>query len=226
MSRSRQVHDQQPTSIRAGMRSRKWNTTKRQRGHTHNALLKATAAKLGSMTVQHSPAYSSNSQGSVERLHRTLLGHIRTFKTQVERNYKITLNVKHPLLWIIRHAAWTINRYVVHSDGYTSFERRWGRNYERAIVEFGDALLYMPPQHKSLPKAELRMQKCIWLGKVSETGENYVATEQGVTKVRTVRKLQPDFKYALLNKITGTGTPWSPRRNTYDPTRSSRHSSK
>ena len=75
----------------------------------------------------------------------------------------------------------------------------------------------MPPQHKSLPKAELRMQKCIWLGKVSETGENYVATEQGVTKVRTVRRLQPDLKYdvALLNKINGT--PWSPKRNTYDP---------
>ena len=126
--------------------------------------------------------------------------------------------MKHPLLpWTIRHAAWTINRYVAHSDGHTSFERRWGRNCERAIVEFGETLLYMPPQHKSLPKAELRMQKCIWLGKVSETGENYVATEQGVTKVRTVRRLQPDFQYdlALLNKITVT--PRSPRRNNYDP---------
>ena len=65
-------------------------------------------------------------------------------------------------------------------------------------------------------RVELRMQNCIWLGKISETSENYVATEQGVTKVRTVRRLQPDFKYdlALQNKITGT--PWSPRRNTYD----------
>ena len=65
---------------------------------TLNTLLKATAAKLGSMTVRHSPAYSSNSQGSVERLHRTLLGQIRTFKAQVERNYRTTLNVKYPLL--------------------------------------------------------------------------------------------------------------------------------
>ena len=61
------------------------------------------------------------------------------------------------------------------------------------------------------------MQKCIWLGKVSETGENYVATESGVQKVRTVRRLQPDFKsdLALLNKVSGT--PWAPRRNTYNP---------
>ena len=65
--------------------------------------------------------------------------------------------------------------------------------------------------------ALLQMQKCIWLAKVSETGENYVATESGVQKVRTVRRLQPDFKYdlALLNKVSGT--PWAPRRNTYTP---------
>ena len=46
---------------------------------TLNALLKATAAKLGSMTARHSPAYSGNNQGSVERLRRTLLGQMRTF---------------------------------------------------------------------------------------------------------------------------------------------------
>ena len=34
---------------------------------TLNALLKATAAKVGSMTVRHAPSYNSNSQGSVER---------------------------------------------------------------------------------------------------------------------------------------------------------------
>ena len=183
---------------------------------TLNALLKATAAKVGTMSVRHSPSYSSNSQGSVERLHRTLLGQIRVVKAQVESNYSMTMSTKHCLLpWIVRHAAWTVNRYVIHSDGYTSFERRWGRNYERAICEFGETLLYLPPQHKKLPKADLRMQKCIWLGKVSETGQNYVATESGVQKVRTVRRLQPDFRHdlALLNKVSGT--PWAPRRNTF-----------
>ena len=184
---------------------------------TLNALLKATASKVGSMTVRHSPSYSSNSQGSVERLHRTLLGQIRVVKAQVESNYSMTMSTKHCLLpWIVRHAARTVNRYVIHSDGHTSFERRWGRNYERAVCEFGETLLYLPPQLKTLLLADLR-QKCIWLGKISETGENYVATESGIQKVRTVRRLQPDFKYdlALLNKVCGT--PWAPRRNTYNP---------
>ena len=157
---------------------------------TLNALLQATAAKVGSMTVRHSPSYSSNSQGSVERLHRTLLGQIRVVKAQVESNYSMTMSTKHCLLpWIVRHAAWTVNRYVIHSDGYTSFERRWGRNYERAICEFGETLLYLPPQHKKLPKADLRMQKCIWLEKVSETGENYGRTK-GTNSTETTTGLQ------------------------------------
>ena len=84
-----------------------------------------------------------------------------------------------------------------------------GKKLPASDFEIGETLLYLPPQHKKLPKADLQMQKCIWPGKVPETGENYVAT------------LQPDFKYdlaadlALLNKVSGT--PWAPRRNTYNP---------
>ena len=162
---------------------------------TLNALLKATAAKVSTMSVRHSPSYSSNSQGSVERLHRTLLGQIRVVKAQVESNYSMTMSTKHCLLpWIVRHAAWTVNRYVIHSDGYTSFECRWGRNYERAICEFGETLLYLPPQHKKLPKADLRMQKCIWLGKVSETWRklrrNGIRRTKGTNSTETTTGLQ------------------------------------
>ena len=49
---------------------------------TLNTLLKATAAKVGSMTVRHAPSYSS-SQGSVERLHRTMLGQVRVVKRKL-----------------------------------------------------------------------------------------------------------------------------------------------
>ena len=83
---------------------------------TLNALLQATASKVRSMTVRHSPSYSSNSQGSVERLHRTLLGQIRVVKAQVESNYSMTMSTKHCLVpWIVRHAAWTVNRYVTQT---------------------------------------------------------------------------------------------------------------
>ena len=40
-------------------------------------LLKATASSMGNISVRFSPAYSSQSQGAVERLHRTLFGQFR-----------------------------------------------------------------------------------------------------------------------------------------------------
>ena len=51
------------------------------------ALLKATAKACGNMTVRFSPAYSSQSNGNVERYHRTLTGQIRTLREQVQQNY-------------------------------------------------------------------------------------------------------------------------------------------
>ena len=51
------------------------------------ALLKATAKACGNMAVRFSPAYSSQSNGNVERYHRTLTGQIRTLREQVQQNY-------------------------------------------------------------------------------------------------------------------------------------------
>ena len=77
---------------------------------------------------------------------------------------------------------------------YTSFERRWGRNYERAICEFGETLLYLPPQHKKLPKADLRMQKCIWLGKSfrnrRKLRRNGIRRTKGTNSTETTTGLQ------------------------------------
>ena len=177
---------------------------------TLNARLKATAAKVGSD--------SSNTQGSAERPHRTLLGQIRVVKAQVESNYSMTMPTKRCLLpWIARHAAWTVNRYVIHPDGHTSFERRWGRNYERAICKFGETLLLPSTATRNFRKQTYERRNHM-ARKSFRNRRNYVATEQGVLKVRAVRRLlQPDFKHdlALLNKVSGT--PWAPRRNTYNP---------
>ena len=83
------------------------------------SLLKATATKLGNnITVRQSPAYSSQSQGSVERFHRTLMGQVRTLKARLEANYNISLTSQHPIIpWLVRHAVYLLNRYATHADG-------------------------------------------------------------------------------------------------------------
>ena len=102
------------------------------------------AAKIGNITVRQTPTYSSNSQGSVERFHRTLFGQVKSLREQVKASYSNhMIHNNHPLMpWMIRRAAWLINRYLVHSDGLTSYQRRWERDYKHAICEFGETVLY------------------------------------------------------------------------------------
>ena len=49
----------------------------------------------------------------------------------------------------------------------------------------------------------------LWLGKDSLAGETIVATQSGVTLVRSVRRLVPSEKYTKTFLETTKGTPWS-----------------
>ena len=50
-------------------------------------LLKATASSMGNISLRFSPACSSQSQGAVERLHRTLFGQFRVLKEHFQKHY-------------------------------------------------------------------------------------------------------------------------------------------
>ena len=92
------------------------------------ALITTVASRNGNITTRNSGAYSSQSQGGVERAHRTLFAQIRTLKAQIKQNYNRDIPMKHPLMpWIVRHSAYIMNRYALHSNGCTSYFNRWNR---------------------------------------------------------------------------------------------------
>ena len=100
------------------------------------SLLRTVAATMG-MSVKHSPTYHSQSQGAVERWHQTLWATCRTMKAAIKENYKMVVDATTPIMaWIVKHASWLHNRYQLHSDGKTSYERRWNTHYNKAICEF------------------------------------------------------------------------------------------
>ena len=96
------------------------------------SLIKMMATAMGgNIAVRQSPAYTSQAQGSVERFHRTLMGQVRAIKLQLENKYGIKLNSKHPIMpWLVKHSAYLLNRYSIHSDGNTSYYRRWGKKHK------------------------------------------------------------------------------------------------
>ena len=175
------------------------------------ALLRATAKATGNMTVRFAPAYSSQSSGSIERFHRTLAGHIRTLRTQVQQNYNTRLPTTHPIMaWAVRHSAYLINRFLIRADGYTSYHKRWGRTHNAALCEFGETVMYMVQSIKQRPKLEPRFYKGIWLGKCTSTGESFIGIAGRIVRSRTIRRLAGTNRYDAQLMDTITGTPWNP----------------
>ena len=58
-------------------------------------------------------------------------------------NYGVALDASSPLIsWAVKHASWLFNRYQLHDDGKTSYERRWNKQYYKPICEFGETVLF------------------------------------------------------------------------------------
>lgn len=49
--------------------------------------------------------------------------------------------------WLVKHATWTYNRYLLHSEGQPCYERRRSRAYNRCICELAETLLYRLVRH-------------------------------------------------------------------------------
>ena len=177
------------------------------------SLLKTTARTIGSnITVRQSPAYSSQSQGSIERFHRTLFNQVRTLTAQLRSNYKLNnISINHPIMpWVIRHAAYLLNRYAIHNDGKTSYFRRWNKEHKTPLCEFGETIQYMIPHYKRMPKLESRFYKGIWLGKDTMTSESVIGIQGKIIRTRTIRRqIEPDkYDRQLMDIINAP--PWTP----------------
>ena len=185
------------------------------------SLLKATAAKLGNnVTARQSPAYSSQSQGSVERFYRTLMGQVRTLKSQLESNYNSVITSQHPIIpWWVRHSAYLINRYATHSDGNTSYYRRWSKEHRTPLCEFGETVLYQLPNVKGPTKVGKQISPSIlaWQGHSIRRNTPSIATK--VVRARTIKRQPMPEKYnkQLMDVINNSGLNKFPTAGTATP---------
>ena len=177
------------------------------------SLLKTTARTIGSnITARQSPAYSSQSQGSIERFHRTLFNQVRTLTAQWKSNYKLNIiSINHLIMpWVIRHAAYLLNRYAIHNDGKTSYFRRWNKEHKTPLREFGETIQYMVAHHKKMPKLESRFYKGIWLGKDIMTSESIIGISGKIIRTRTIRRQIEPEKYDRQLMDIINAPPWTP----------------
>ena len=147
-------------------------------------LTEKIASELG-LRHQVSPPYSHQSQGRVERLHRTLHEQIRTIRYQWAAHLGILASALPPasLPWIIQHAVFIINRYIIHNNGSTNYSNNYHREYEGAILHFGENIwadIKIIPTRKLDSRNEPQKLKGIWLGRDTSTNEHLVALPHDV----------------------------------------------
>lgn len=115
------------------------------------------------------------------------MGQIRTFRAQLQQNYGRTIASKHPIIpWLVRHAAYLLNRYATHADGNTSYFCRWNRDHQAPLCEFGKTVQYLLPTAKQLPKMEQQFFRVSWLGRDTTSGETLLGIGNKVVRARTI----------------------------------------
>ena len=118
---------------------------------THNKLVENYHFLLKSV---HGTVMIHRSQGTVERPHMTLYGQVRSIRIGLAHHLGIHSDQVDGLLFprIAQHASRQISRYLIRSDGRTSYERVFNKPQRSPIVDFGErvvAHVQSQPQLKS-----------------------------------------------------------------------------
>eukprot|EP00971_Amphidinium_carterae_P197520 3920177-Amphidinium_carterae.2 len=118
-----------------------------------------------------SSSHTHQGQGAVERLHKTLFAQVHAIKFDLVERYNLQTpdNVPEVLLpWMLQHACFTINRYLVHTDGMTNYQRCWGVQCNSTICNFGEVVwadIKPITVNKLVIRNNEQKTEGIWLGK-------------------------------------------------------------
>ena len=148
-----------------------------------------------SLPTQISPPSSHQSQGTVERFHKTVYGQVRVIRIGLAD--QLAINADHIdaafMPWITQHATFQINRYLVRSDGKTSFEKVFNKPQQSPTVHFGERVLAhvqsQPPAQKLQIRASSQKSFGLWLGKDVIRGMRIVNLMDGqILKTHTITR--------------------------------------
>jgi hypothetical protein len=163
--------------------------------------------------LEASKKYDSQSNGFAERAVQTVEGQVRAMLIALERRLQGKVSVFHRVMtWLLEHAADTLNKFAVASDGRTAFERVKGKRYKGEMVEFGRKVMCKIPCKPEGGLMQERWVRGVWLGKRFMSDEHLVVVEDGSVCVTSAVRLLPvsdSWDIDFINKIKGT--PWDPK---------------
>ena len=184
------------------------------------ALLSKMKTHRGEQTqtmTEHSPVGDSQSNGFIERTIQSVEGQIRTLRSATQSRLGRKLVPGSALFaWLIIHASTLINLYEVGKDGRVPYQRLRGRKLQADLLEFGECVHFQPLDHSKLGKAELRWMNGVFLGIRLSSGEKLVGNEDGVFKVRSMRRKLESDRWDVSQLEGISSFPWKPYQGSED----------
>ena len=172
--------------------------------------VRAAGGGPGRTNVESSKAYSSASNGMVERGLRSVQGMIRVLRSALEDKLGVKVDGGHSVWpWLVEYAAFLLNRGEVSHDGKTAYERCKAKRGRMPGLEFGEKVLWRRrPVGNHLAKLTCLWEDGIFLGVKGSSGEFIVGDTQGVWKTRTMRRRPAEEKWDSENLELVGGVPW------------------
>eukprot|EP00969_Alexandrium_andersonii_P014770 645438-Alexandrium_andersonii.AAC.1 len=90
--------------------------------------------------------------------------------------------------WMSRHSAWLIARYQKRDSGAAAFQEARGSPYTGVLVQLGECVVGCVAEAKG-GKLTSPWVQGVWLGRPGLSDEHLLGREDGVLKVRSIRRL-------------------------------------
>ena len=173
-------------------------TRKSDQEESIKALKKAVSIKRASSTAMiESPVRVSKSNGQIERAVRTFQSQFRTLRLQLEHRLKIKVPKGSALTgWLINFTSDVLNRHKVHPNGKTNFEMVTGHRFKQETCGFAEKIHFNINTDKNRRnKMETDWGIGYYLGSTNRTMEHLIATEHGIVKCETIRRMPDNVAY-------------------------------
>ena len=125
------------------------------------------------------------------------------------------IDEKDPLMsWIPRHAANCVSRYRIMDDGRTPDQRRCGKTWKRAVVEFGESVHFRPVgENDALRGGDQRLLRGIYVGHHERSGASIFLTLDGVKRGTRIARMMECERWDRVFSATCVGVPWQVRQD-------------
>ena len=160
------------------------------------------ARRAGKTIIEKAAVKDSQSNGVAERAVQSIEGMVRTMKLALEERIGVPIPSTHAIMtWMVEHAAETLNRFLVGSDGRTPYERMKGKRYRGEVFEFGRRVRHRHPGKVEGGSMERRWSEGIWLGKSPDSDEHIVALDTGVIAKARAIVMMPESESWSKEKV-------------------------